>query len=305
MTNPTRTALLNGMFEHLATPPDAADPIEAARKHADFYGRGEAGAGLAQCRRDSVSIGQITGEWLVPPDAVPGHRLVHLHGGGWIAGSLVSHRAMLAEMAVATKTAVLAIDYGLAPEAPFPTGLMECVAAIGFAAKTGPEGEASAERLYVSGDSAGGNLAAASIIQIGRTGGRLPDRLVLMSPFLTTSALPARLECPTRDPIVSIEGMQHVRSVYAASAAPDDALVEPLMGKPSELALFPPTLIQVSSAETLRDQGIAFADALWAADVEARLSIWPGLPHVWQIFVATSSDARGALTEVALFLAAN
>jgi acetyl esterase/lipase len=55
----------------------------------------------------------------------------------------------------------------------------------------------------------------------------------------------------------------------------------------------------------LRDQAIAFADALWAADVEARLSIWPGLPHVWQIFVATSSDARGALTEVALFLAAN
>lgn len=305
MTNPIRTALLNGMFEHLATPPDAADPIEAARKHADFYGRGEASAGLALCRCKSVLIGQISGEWLVPPDAVLGHRLVHLHGGGWIAGSLASHRAMLAEMAVATKTTVLAIDYRLAPEAPFPAGLIDCVAAIAFAAETGPEGGTPAERLYVSGDSAGGNLAAASIIQIGRKGGRLPDRLVLMSPFLATSALPARLGCPTRDPVVSIEGMQHVRSVYAASAAPDDSLVEPLLGKPSELALFPPTLIQVSSAETLRDHAIAFADALWAADVEARLSIWPGLPHVWQIFVATSSDSRGALNEVALFLASN
>jgi acetyl esterase/lipase len=182
---------------------------------------------------------------------------------------------------------------------------MDCVSAIDFAAKTGPEGEEPAKRLYVSGDSAGGNLAAASIIQIGRTAGRLPDRLVLMSPFLATSALPIRLQSPTRDPIVSIEGMQHVRGVYAGSASLDDALVEPLLAKPSELALFPPTLIQVSSAETLRDQAIAFADALWAADVEARLSIWPGLPHVWQIFVATSSDARGALTEVALFLAAN
>jgi len=305
MTNPTRTALLNGMFEHLATPPDAADPIEAARKHADSYGRGEVGAGSALCRRESVIVGQNSGEWLIPPDAVPGHRLVHLHGGGWIAGSLVSHRAMLAEMAVATKAAVLAIDYGLAPEAPFPSGLTDCVAAIAFAAETGPEAKTPAERLYVSGDSAGGNLAAASVIQIGRTGGRLPDRLVLMSPFLATSALPPRLECPTRDPIVSIEGMQHVRSVYAASAAPDDALVEPLMAKPSELALFPPTLIQVSSAETLRDQAISFADTLWAADVEARLSIWPGLPHVWQVFVGSSSDARGALTEAALFLSAN
>ena len=305
MTNPTRTALLHGMFEHLATPPDAADPIEAARKHADYYGRGEVGAGLAMCSLQPVQIGQRSGEWLVPPNAMAGHRLVHLHGGGWIAGSLVSHRAMLAELAVAAKVAVLAIDYGLAPEAPFPSGLLDCVSAIDFAAKTGPEGEEPAKRLYVSGDSAGGNLAAASIIQIGRIAGRLPDRLVLMSPFLATSALPIRLQSPTRDPIVSIEGMQHVRSVYASSASPDDALVEPLLAKPSELASFPPTLIQVSSAETLRDQAITFADALWAADVETRLSIWPGLPHVWQVFVASSSDARGALIEAAQFLTTN
>ena len=305
MSNPTRSALLNGMFEHLATPPDAADPIEAAREHANFYGRGEVGQGLAKCGHESVVIGQIAGEWLVPPDMTPGHRIVHLHGGGWIAGSLSSHRAMLAELAMTTRCAVLAIDYSLAPEAPFPKGLMDCVAAIGFAAGTGPEGQKPARGLYVSGDSAGGNLAAASVIQINRTGGRIPDRLVLMSPFLATSALPARLSCPSRDPVVSIEGMQHVRSVYAATAASSDALVEPLWATPAELAVFPPTLIQVSSAETLRDQAIAFADALWAANVEARLSIWPGLPHVWQLFVASSSDARAALDEAAQFLGAN
>jgi epsilon-lactone hydrolase len=85
MTDPTRKDVLNGMFDHLTTQPDVSDPIEAARQHAESYGRGEVGAGLALCSRYSVMIGQQQGEWLVPPDAIPGQRIVHLHGGGWIA----------------------------------------------------------------------------------------------------------------------------------------------------------------------------------------------------------------------------
>lgn len=305
MKDLSRTGLLDDLFAHLATPPDAQDPIEAARKHADNYGRGEVGPSLGLCTSHSLQINQRNAEWLVPPQAEPGRRLVHLHGGGWIAGSLASHRALLAEMAVETRAAVLAIDYALAPESPFPAGLNDCLAAIDYAAANGPEGAGAATCLWLSGDSAGGNLAAASVIQIGRRGGRMPDKLVLMSPFLATTALPPRLEHSARDPIVSIEGMQHVRSIYAAAADESDALVAPLLASPAELAKFPPTLIQASSAETLRDQAIAFADALWSVNVEARLSLWPGLPHVWQIFVESSLDARHALVESALFLRGN
>ena len=305
MANRPRRDLLDDLFTHLATPPDAANPIEAARSHADNYGRGEVGKGLSQCRIHMVQIGGCAGEWLVPPEAVPGKRLVHLHGGGWIAGSLASHRAMLAELAVATQASVLAIDYRLAPEHPFPAGLQDCVAAFDHAARFGPDGAETASHLWLSGDSAGGNLAAAAVLQMIQAKARLPDRLVLMSPFLATGPCPTALASPLRDPVVSLDGMAQVRSFYAPETSPHDPLVEPLRAAPDLLARFPPCLIQVSSAEALRDQAISFADQLWANGVEARISMWPGLPHVWQIFVASSPDARNALTEAACFLAAN
>ena len=89
-------------------------------------------------------------EWIVAPGADTSRRLVYLHGGGWVAGDLESHRPIAAELARLTGWAVLLVDYRLAPEHPFPAAFDDCVAAMTWARGHGPKDD---------GSSCGGNRA--------------------------------------------------------------------------------------------------------------------------------------------------
>ena len=102
-------------------------------------------------RVESLQAGGIPAEWIRSADADPDQRLLYIHGGGFIAGSLDSHRALSGGLSAASGCSVLAIDYRLAPEHPFPAGVEDCQAAARWIAENGPEGASDGEELFRRG----------------------------------------------------------------------------------------------------------------------------------------------------------
>lgn len=291
------------VYAHLRREPEeGADPVSAMRAMVEGYGMGCTGAGLAACRVVPVQIGAMAAEWLVPPAAGDG-RIVYLHGGGWVAGSLASHRAIAAELALLAGQAVLVAGYRLAPEDPFPAGLGDAAAALSHAATNGPDGPGRAGRLALVGDSAGGNLAAVVALGLPPLADvPRPDRVVLLSPFLAVTPVAGGFAGEVDDPAVASDAMGLVAELYAPGCDPGDPAISPLLAPDARLAQLPPTLIQASAAETLRGQALVFAQRAWALGVPLRLSLWPNLPHVWQAFIGKLPEADAALAEAAVFL---
>jgi acetyl esterase/lipase len=246
--------------------------------------------------------------WITADGADNARRVVFLHGGGWAAGSLQSHRSHLATLARLSGASILFVDYRLAPEHRFPAGLDDCVTALAWARGNGPLSERRGlagrdwpERLSVAGDSAGGNLAAATCVRQAATGEPMPDRLVLISATLDNVAMWDRVG--TDDLICTPEALAFsVEHYLTMGHSPADPEVSPALAPSGILAAFPPTLLQVSSAEALVHDSRKFADRLEGARVRFSLSVWPDVPHVWHAFLGLFPEATEALSEVADFI---
>ncbi|WP_010186271.1 alpha/beta hydrolase [Sphingomonas sp. PAMC 26605] len=298
-------------FAHLAnlvseTPPAGADPIAFMRAQVERYGAAEPVSVPADVEVRPVSVDGIGAEWLLPAGwkQGPHARLVYLHGGAWAAGSLNSHRPLAASLAKRLGYPVLLVAYALAPEHPFPAGLNDCAAALAWARTNGPEGEGATASLFLAGDSAGGNFAAAATVKGIVEGGEVPDRLLLLSGALELSHNEGR--AGIIDPLNSFARQEAqfegIHFLYLQERAqPSDPLVSPLQASDATIARFPPTLLQVSNSEFLLWDGQHFAAKLIAGGVRTQLSVWAGLPHVWQIFPSLP-ETDAALGEAATFL---
>jgi len=277
------------VFGHLAelllTPPTpGTDPIAAMRKNIERYGSVEPAAGIDGVTVQPVSAGGVPAEWILPPDwkSGPSARLVYLHGGAWAGGSLDSHRPLAASLAKQLGYPVLQVGYSLAPEHPFPAALEDCANVLAWARKFGPDGASETHCLGLAGDSAGGNIAAATVVKGIEDGSERPDRLLLLSASLDLSPQSGRMGIV--DPMVDLSqqepalgGLVGLYTLGKTTAA--DPLVSPLRASDETLALFPPTLLQASSNEFLLWDAQQFAGKLVANGVRATLSVWPGMPH--------------------------
>jgi acetyl esterase/lipase len=293
-------------FAHLASPPRVSDdPIATMRAQVDGYGDVEPREPLSGVDVHLVSASGVEAEWLVPrgPATPPAGRIVYLHGGGWIAGGLESHRPLAAELAMRSGWPVLLPNYRLAPEHPFPAGLDDCARAFAWADRHAPDGSTGgAANLVLAGDSAGANLAVALTLQLLRDGGRTPDRLALLSPPLDGHPNPAR--GAAAEASGDQAALVAVMELYLQGAGGlDDMRVSPLRAPGAAFTDFPPTLIQASAAEFLLWDAQEFTRRLAACNVRVTLSIWPSMPHVWQAFLTLLPEAKAALSEVGAFLA--
>ena len=254
-----------------------------------------------------VSINGIGAEWVTADGASDTRRIVWIHGGAWAAGSPLEYRPLSAALARLSGSSILMVDYRLAPDNPYPAGLDDCVAAYLWARKNGPYSANAgstdsdpAERIALLGDSAGGNLAAATTMRLIAAGEPLPDRLVLIAGTLDNASMPERIG--DDDPICTQDSLSNSVHYYLTpphSAA--DPYVSPVFAATETLAKFPPTLIQVSTSEALLYDSKKFADRLERARVRVNLSLWPELPHVWHAFLGLFPEAEQALREVAHF----
>jgi acetyl esterase/lipase len=246
---------------------------------------------------EAVDCDGVPGEWSLASGSDPSRVLVFFHGGGYCSGSILSHRRMVTEAGRAARMRTLAIGYRLAPEHPYPAAHEDAMTAWGFLRKKG----FATDRIVVGGDSAGGNLTITLINRLRAAGEKLPACAWLISPWTDLTMSGATLDTKDAvDPIIHKFYLEELADAYVPpSLDRKDPRISPLF---ADLHGFPPTLIQVGSAETLLSDATRFAAAAGSADVDVTLEVWPHMIHAWPVWNATLKDGRRALVRAGDFM---
>ncbi|MFI6355263.1 alpha/beta hydrolase [Streptomyces sp. NPDC050743] len=227
--------------------------------------------------------------------------LYYMHGGGMITGNAWSVLPrLLREWAATLELAVVSVEYRLAPEARYPAAVEDCYAGLVWVAAHAAELGIDAGRVVVGGKSAGGGLAAALALLTRDRGGPGPVGQLLLCPMLDdrddTFSSGQMAGVDTWDRTSNATAWQAVLGDrYGAADLPPYAAP----ARATDLSGLPPTYVEVGSAETLRDEAVAYAQALWQAGGQAELHVWPGGCHGFDTFAPRaelSQDAREART---------
>jgi len=221
-----------------------------------------------------------------------GPPLLYLHGGAFFAGTPKSYRPIAAAFA-AEGFQVFTPAYRLAPRHVFPAAFEDARAA--FAALSEEHGG-----VALAGDSAGGGLALGVMAARRRDGESLPRGAALFSPWTDLAVTGASTrENEGRDPMFSRKMLKIASRAYLAGANPKDPRASPLY---AELSGLPSLLIHVAEAELLRDDALRLAESARRAGVQTKLSLWPDVPHCWQLAQGLMAEGRASLKEAAAFL---
>jgi acetyl esterase len=224
--------------------------------------------------------------------------VVYFHGGGWVIGDLDTHDGVCRFLAAAAGTAVLSIDYRLAPEHPFPAAVEDAWAGFAWAEANAAELGVDPARIAVAGDSAGGNLAAVVSLLARAAGGRMPAmQLLIYPPTDSAGDLPSRLlfregYLLTKDDMETFE-----RHYLPPGTDATDPRVSILLAP--DLTGLPPAYVATAGFDPLRDEGEAYALRMREAGVQVALRRHPGLIHSFANLTAISRSSRGAMLEAA------
>lgn len=280
---------IDAIRELLLSRPRPAD-TEGRRARLDAFGQQYAVAG--DVRVNAADAGGVEAEWTETPDADQNRVLLFLHGGGYVAGSLASHRHMVSEAGRQCRARTLALHYRRAPEHAYPAALEDTVAGYRFLLGQGIR----PENIAIAGESAGGGLIMGALLLLRDAGEPLPACAWLSCPWIDLTMSGATMASKAAaDPMVSKPYLEGLAEQYLQGAAPDDPLVSPLF---ADLRGLPPLLIQVGSTETLLDDALRLASAAGAADVRVSVQIWPHMIHAWHLFHPVLEEGRAALGEV-------
>jgi monoterpene epsilon-lactone hydrolase len=247
-------------------------------------------------KKEKVSAGGIDGEWISAPNSSADRAVLYVHGGGYVIGSVNTHRDLLARIARASGARVLGINYRLAPEHPFPAAVEDSVAAYRWMLAQGLK----PNRIAVAGDSAGGGLTVATLIAIRDAKLPIPGAGVCISPWVDMEGIGETMKTRAEvDPVVQRDGLLGMAAAYLGGQNPRSPLAAPIY---ADLKGLPPLLIQVGDAETLLDDSIRLNDRAKAAGVSTKLEVWPEMIHVWQLFASFLPEGQQAIDGIGSFL---
>ncbi len=228
-------------------------------------------------------------------DGPASNTLLWLHGGAFCLGSPRSHAAMVAHLAKRIDACAVIPEYRLAPEHPFPAAVDDAIAAYRALLAEGVD----PARVVLGGDSAGGGLVFSVIGQLRGLGLPMPACVLVFSPWVDlTLSQPSLIQLAQREALLPARRVREIRDLYLAGADPADPRATPLN---ADLSGTPPTLIQASEAEILRDDARALAAALRKQGVAVRLDLAPATPHGWQLYLDHLPEAEEAVAEAAAF----
>lgn len=249
-------------------------------------------------RVETADLDGLGAEWLIPHGdrAKASSLLLYFHGGGYIMGSPLSHRHLTAQLARVTGMTVLSVDYALAPESPFPAAVNDGVKAYHWLLRQGYE----ADTIAISGDSAGGGLAVATLLSARDRNLALPAACALISPWVDlTCGSQTYRSCAQLDPMITPPAIENMAETYLAGADAHHPLASPIF---ADLRGLPPLLIHVGTNEILLDDSRMLAARARAAGVQVRLDIWNGLFHVWHAFYQMLDEGERAIEAFSGFL---
>jgi acetyl esterase/lipase len=247
-------------------------------------------------KSEPVDAGGVPAQWISAPGADPDRAIYYLHGGGYVIGSVSTHREMISRISRASGARALAIDYRLAPEHPFPAAVEDSTAAYRWLLSNG----ADPARTVIAGDSAGGGLTVATLVALRDAGDPLPAAAVCLSPWVDMEGIGESMTTRAEaDPLVERQGLLQMAEAYLGGADPRTPLAAPLY---ADLAGLPPLLIHVGTAETLLDDSTRLAEHARSAGVDVTLEPWEGMIHVWQYFAAMLPEGQQAVDRIGQFI---
>ena len=250
----------------------------------------------AGCKEEADNLDGVPGARITPDNALPGARILFLHGGGFLFGSPRTHRLVGARLAIACGAVVHLPEYRLAPEHPFPAAVQDAQKAWGGLLALG----ANPSRTAVFGDSSGGGLAVSMCVAIRDEGKNpLPCAIMVTSPWadLTCSAQ-SHTSKESADPIIRPAHIRKWRWTYLDSTPATHPLASPIF---ADLSGLPEMYIQVGSEEVLLDDSKNLHKKALADKVPVRFEVWENMFHGWHAYYSMLSEARRAITALGDF----
>lgn len=294
MTSPEALATFARLKEITEIPPGMPLTIESLRVVGEAFGTLTAEpSGVVD---SPVDVAGIPGRWIEPADRAGTGVLLYLHGGGYMMGSVASHRKLIGHIATAARASSLAIDYRLSPEHPYPAQVEDAVAAYRWLLDAGR----CPEDVAIVGDSAGGGLTMLTLLRLRQDGVPLPAAAAMMSAWVDLEGTGESMRTRAGiDLMINAHGSAQAAAAFLGGTDARDPLVAPLH---ADLTGLPPTYLQVGDHESLLDDSVRLHARLEAAGVETRLDVFPEMQHVFQMYAGNVPESDDAVARLGHWL---
>jgi monoterpene epsilon-lactone hydrolase len=240
----------------------------------------------------------LSADWIIPANADGEKIILYFHGGGYSAGSSLSHRPLCGRIAHHSGCRILSVNYRRSPEYKYPAALEDALTSYAWLQQSCP-----ASHIVMMGDSAGGGLTMASLLAIKQNNLSMPGGAVGISAWLDLECSSASYETNKEiDLMASAGGLRFVGRAYASKSINRDPLVSPFYS--DNLKGLCPLLMQIGSAETLLDENIHFAEQAKKDGVQVELQIWPNMVHVWPSLYNVVPEAKIAIEAIGAWIRA-
>jgi monoterpene epsilon-lactone hydrolase len=237
----------------------------------------------------AAALGAVPTAEITVDGIEPRHVVLYFHGGVYVISDAFLAAGLASQVARRTDTKVISVDYRLAPEHPYPAAVDDALAAYEGLLDTG----ITPSDIAFAGESAGGGLAVATLVNARDHGLPLPAAAYLMSPYVDLTLSGTTMDTKSDlDPLLGRELLQPRVTDYTAGHDARLPLISPIF---ADLSGLPPLIIQAGSHEVLLDDAFGLARAAAVADVQVTLDITPGVPHVFQAYTPILDEAGQAL----------
>jgi acetyl esterase/lipase len=246
----------------------------------------------------AAALGGVPAAEITVDGVEPRHVVLYFHGGVYVMGDAFLAADLASQVGRRTRAKVISVDYRLAPEHPYPAAVDDALAAY----EALLQGGTAPEDIVFAGESAGGGLAIATLVNVRDRGLPLPAAALAMSPYADLTLAGTTLETKGKaDPLLSREALQARIADYTAGQDAALPLISPVF---ADLTGLPPLIIQAGTHEVLLDDALRLAGRAATADVAVTLDITPGVPHVFQAYYQILDEAAAALDRAGQFLSA-
>ena len=229
----------------------------------------------------------------------PRHVVLYFHGGVYVMSDAFLAAGLASQVGRRTQAKVISVDYRLAPEHPYPAAVDDALAAYEALLDSG----VAPSDIAFAGESAGGGLVIATLVNARDHGLPLPAAAFAMSPYVDLTLAGTTMETKREaDPLLSRELLQARIPDYTAGQDAALPLISPVF---ADLSGLPPLIIQAGSHEVLLDDAVRLAQQAATADVQVTLDITPGVPHVFQAYSPMLDEAGAALDRAGQLLSAH
>ncbi len=237
----------------------------------------------------AATLGGVPTAEITVDGVEPRNTVLYFHGGVYVLGDAFLAAELASQIGRRTRAKVISVDYRLAPEHPYPAAVDDALAAYAALLDNGT----APSDIAFAGESAGGGLAIALLVNARDHGLPLPAAAYVMSPYVDLTLAGATMETKrAADPLLSPEALRDRVGDYTAGQDAALGLISPIF---ADLSGLPPLIIQAGTHEVLLDDAIRLAWQAAIADVEVTLDITPGVPHVFQAYHAILDEAAAAL----------